>query len=122
MFIEDPNREFKLEEFPPIRNQFSLNDIKKCVLDMDSVINHLIILKITKYLANLNLNLLDSKKTKSKTIRTRLFSIESSENQFCFEQRMRSTIRLQRLRTKRQQPIGRRVYVVGKYSCCTSNL
>jgi hypothetical protein len=40
MFIEDPNREFKLEEFPSIRNQFSLNDIKKCVLDMDSVINH----------------------------------------------------------------------------------
>ena len=38
MFIEDPNREFKLEEFPSIRNEFNLNDIKRCVLDMDSVI------------------------------------------------------------------------------------
>ena len=38
MFIENPNKEFSLNEFPEIRRNSSLEDIKTSVLYMDQVI------------------------------------------------------------------------------------
>ena len=37
-FIENPTREFYVSEFPPIREQFSLDEIKTCVLNLYMVL------------------------------------------------------------------------------------
>lgn len=37
MFIENPDKQFDISQFPPIRKEFSLQDIKKSVLNMYQV-------------------------------------------------------------------------------------
>lgn len=37
MFIENPDKEFDVEQFPSIRSEFTLNDIKQCVLNLNNV-------------------------------------------------------------------------------------
>lgn len=40
--IENPEKDFDPEEFPPIRPEFNLDQIKKCVLNLHKVIFYIL--------------------------------------------------------------------------------